>query len=134
MTNATVTTVPVPPPTSIEAKEPSRVVGGVTAVVSAVFFGLSSYGITYDSHLPSLIVGLVIALITFFAFIIPIIQGEIVRGKVWSAASVARIAGAIVQDAPPVIAAGEAVAKDVTPAESTPVLTPAVPDGAPVQP
>ena len=128
MSDTTVTTVPVPPPSGAEAREPARLTGYVTGIVQGIAAFLTSYGLTYDSKLPHLLTVLIIALITFFATVIPIAQSETIRGKVYSAASVAKILEAAVQAAPPVIAAGEAVVKDIAPPASP---APAAPDGAP---
>jgi len=129
MNSTTVTAVPITPPTGIEAKEASRLTAFVTAAVNAVALGFSAWGITYKADLPHLITVLIIALVTFVGAVVPIAQGEITRGKVYSAASVAKIAAAVVAAAPPVIAAGEAVVKDVAPAAPA-----AAPDGAPAYP
>ena len=81
--------VPTEPKAGLDATEPSRITGAVIAVVQGVFALLTTLGITYEADLPRNIASLIVALVTLGALLFPLIQAEIVRGKVYAPASVA---------------------------------------------
>lgn len=84
--------------------EPSRIIGLISALVTAIGGALVAFGIDWSEEQQNAIIGVVVAVVPVI-----ILTAEFIRGRVWSKESVdtlvatAKEAGATGSPAPPVV-------------------------------